>query len=125
MTQNNHAQGQIWVTEFGWATFQGLHAGSHVNGPAALPPADPGLSWMNVLTQDQQATYTVRAFQIAQNGDLAAYVGPLFLWNLNFATLPGYVDSVKPSLPEAGFSVLDQDWNTRPIYNLIQAAPKS
>jgi hypothetical protein len=124
MLQNNHAQGKLWVTEFGWPTFQGLHVKDHIKGPAAMPPADPGLAWMNILTEDQQATYTVRAFQLAQSGELATYVGLMVLWNMNFSSLVGYVDNVKPSLPEAGFSVLDSDWNPRPVYNLIQAAPK-
>ncbi len=124
MVKNGHSQGKLWATEFGWATFQGLHFKDHVQGPTAMPPADPNLAWMTRLTEQQQATYAVRAFQLAQSGDLAGFMGPMFLWNENFATLPGYVNADKPSLPEAGYSVLDVDWNTRPIYLLIQAAPK-
>ncbi len=124
MVKNNDAQAKLWATEFGWATFQGLHYKDHVNGPAAIPPAEGELGWMNILTEQQQADYVVGAFKLAQSGDLAGFVGPMFLWNMNFATLPGYVNEDKPSLPEAGFSVLDMDWNTRPVYNLLQAAPK-
>jgi hypothetical protein len=124
MVKNGHEQGKLWATEFGWATFKGLHFKDHVKGPAAIPPAENELAWMNVLTEDQQADYIVRAFQLAQTGELASFMGPMFLWNMNFSTLPGYVNEDKPSLPEAGFSVLDNDWNTRPAYLRLQAAPK-
>ncbi len=124
MVKNNHGQAKLWATEFGWATFQGLHYKDHVNGPGAIPPAEGELGWMNRLTEEQQATYVIRAFELAQTGELASFMGPMFLWNMNFATLPGYVNEGKPSLPEAGFSVLDNDWNTRPVYSLLQAAPK-
>jgi len=124
MVKNNHSQAKLWATEFGWPTFKGLNAGDHDTGPAAMPPADPGLGWMNVIDETQQAAYVVRAFNLAQTGDLATFMGPMFLWNMNFATLPGFVNADKPSLPEAGYSILDNDWATRPIYNIIQAAPK-
>ena len=124
MVKNGHAQGKLWATEFGWATFRGLHFKDHVNGPAAVPPPQPELGWMNILSEDQQADYVVRAFELAQTGELATFMGPMFLWNLNFGTLPGYINEDKPSLPEAGYSVLDNDWNTRQVYLRIQAAPK-
>jgi hypothetical protein len=124
MSKNGHGQGKLWATEFGWATFQGLHYKDHLKGPPAIPPPDPGLAWMNILTQEQQAHYTIRAYHLAQSTNLANFMGPMFLWNLNFGTLPGFINEDKPSLPEAGFSVLDNDWNTRPIYNMIQSAPK-
>ncbi len=124
MAKNNHSQAKLWATEFGWATFKGLHYQDHIKGPPAMPPTNPDLAWMNVIDEIQQAAYVVRAFNMAQTGDLATFMGPMFLWNMNFATLPGFVNADKPSLPEAGYSILDSDWNTRPIYNVIQAAPK-
>jgi len=124
MLKNNHAAGKLWATEFGWATFQGLHVKSHQNGPAAMPPSDPGLAWMNKLTEDQQAQYIVQAFALAQMGDLATFMGPMILWNLNFSLFVDYINADKPSLPEAGYSVLDSDTFPRPAYNLLQAAPK-
>lgn len=124
MVKNNHAQGKLWATEFGWATFKGLHFKDHLKGPPAIPQSDPGLGWLNILNEDQQAQYTVRAYELAQTGNLAAFMGPMFLWNMNFATLPGYIDDQKPALPEAAWSVLDSDLNPRPIYYLLQAAPK-
>jgi hypothetical protein len=124
MTENGHANGKLWATEFGWATFQGLRYKDHVNGPPAIPPADPSLGWMNRLTEAQQAQYIVRAFQLAQTGDLATFMGPMILWNMNFSSLEGYVKEKEPSLPEAGYSVLTSDWGNRPAYDLLQAVPK-
>ena len=125
MVKNGHSSGKIWATEFGWSTFDGLHFQSHANGPAALPPADPGLGWMNLITETQQAEYIVHAFGLAQTGNLAEFMGPMMLWNMNFSTLPTYIPAPPaPSLPEAGFSLLDSDWHPRPAYQLIQAVPK-
>jgi len=124
MVENNHANGKLWATEFGWATFDGLRYKDHLSGPPAIPPSDPALGWMNRLTEIQQATYVIRAFELAQTGDLAGFMGPLFLWNMNFASLTGYINENTPSLPEAGFSVLNSDWGTRPLYDALQFAPK-
>ncbi len=46
----------------------------------------------------------------------------MMLWNLNFAVIPGLVDS---GHEEAGFSLLDVNWNPRPVYNVLRSAPKS
>jgi hypothetical protein len=124
MLRNNHAQGKLWATEFGWSSFENLHAVSHITGPQAIPPDNPDLGWMSRLSEVQQAEYIIRAFQLAQAPPFSDFMGPMFLWNLNFASLPGFVETGKPSRPEAGFSVLDSDWATRRIYLLLQAAPR-
>jgi hypothetical protein len=124
MLANNHAGGKLMATEFGWSTFDGLHFQSHIDGPPAMPPDDPGLGWMNRLTEAQQAEYIIRAFELAQTGDLASFMGVMVLWNMNFSSLTDFVKADQPSRPESGFSVLDADWHTRPIYNWLQAAPK-
>ncbi|CAG0963393.1 hypothetical protein ANRL4_00805 [Anaerolineae bacterium] len=124
MLENGHGAGKLWATEFGWATFQGLRYRDHINGPAAIPPTDPGLGWMNLITEQQQAEYVIRAFELAQNGDLASFMGPMFLWNLNFASLTGYIPENAPSRSEAGFSILNSDWGTRPLYDYLQNSPK-
>ena len=69
MVRNDHENAQIWVTEFGWPSWHGIGA------PA--PEA-----WLTYLTPNQQADYIIRAFEYAQRTD---YIGPMFLWNLNFA----------------------------------------
>ena len=120
MLKNKDTQHKLWATEFGWSSFKGLHVGSHVDGLPVMPPTDSNLGWMNVLDDHQQANYIIQAFQLAQTGDLAGYMGPMFVWNLNYSTLKGYVFPDKPSAPEAGFSLLDSDSAPRPIYDLLQ-----
>lgn len=62
---------QLWATEFGWATWEGL-------------PGNPPDSqiWMTYNDKWDQANYNLRAIQLMQQLD---YIGPMFLWNLNFA----------------------------------------
>lgn len=60
---------ELWLTEFGWSTWNDL-------------PLDPPEPWMNYLTTDEQISNTIRAFEIGQSLE---YVGPMFLWNFNFA----------------------------------------
>src|SRR5258708_26171840 len=107
MMQKNHKGGKLWATEFGWGTFQNLKEGSHVDGKPAMPPSDPSIAWMTVLTENQQAVYIIRAFDLAENSDIAGFMGPMFLWNMNFASLKEFTTSSKPSQPEAGYSVLN------------------
>jgi hypothetical protein len=63
---------QLWATEFGWATWDGL-------------PGNAPDTWMTYNDKWHQANYNLRAIQIMQELD---YVGPMFLWNLNFAQPP-------------------------------------
>lgn len=70
MENNGHSNLQMWVTEFGWATWEGI-------------PNDPPELWMTYNTAQDQANYVVRAFEIGQS---LPYLGPMMLWNLNFAT---------------------------------------
>ncbi|MDX2160165.1 MAG: cellulase family glycosylhydrolase [bacterium] len=77
MTASGDADAQIWITEFGYATWDNF-------------PQDPpaGSEWMRFNDRWRQAGYTIRMLQIAQE---SGYVGPVILWNLNFATLAGLV----------------------------------
>ncbi len=124
MLEFGHANGKLWATEFGWASFENLRYRDHVAGPLAIPPAEPSLGWMNRLSEHQQAQYIIRAFELAQSEPLASFMGPMILWNLNFAALSGYVNDGVPSLPEAGFSVLNSDWAIRPIYIYLAQSPR-
>ena len=56
---------QIWLTEFGWAT---------VN-------VTPGFEFGALNNEQQQADYTVQAFEMGKNYQ---YLGAMLLWNLNF-----------------------------------------
>ncbi len=71
MERNGHEMLTMWATEFGWATWDGL--------PTQLPD---GQDWMAYNSPQLQSDYTMRAFQIGQSLE---YMGPMFLWNLNFA----------------------------------------
>jgi hypothetical protein len=95
---------QIWVTEFGWGSFEGFDA---------APPA--GAEFMSAVSEWQQATYILRAYQLAQQWD---WVGPMILWNLNFGPLLG------PEFSVSGYSLLRADGSRRPAYLSLQSAPK-
>ncbi|MEJ2747158.1 MAG: hypothetical protein P8183_04475, partial [Anaerolineae bacterium] len=86
----------IWVTEFGWGSFDGFDA---------PPPA--GAEFMANVTEWQQAVYILRAYELANEWK---EVGPMFLWNLNFGPLLGRQFS------ESGYSVLRPDGSPRPAY---------
>jgi hypothetical protein len=77
MTNAGDTDGKMWITEVGWATWSGL------------PGAPPDV-WMGYTDECQQGNYLVRAFQLAQERD---FIGPMILWNLNFAVLSGMVDN--------------------------------
>jgi len=87
---------ELWLTEFGWTTWNDL-------------PYDPPEIWMTYLTTSQQVDYTIRAFEI---GSALDYVGPMFLWNFNFAN-----DFTLNNRDEmAGYSLVisDENFNFQP-----------
>ncbi len=104
---------QLWPTEFGWATYDNLYKSD--GSPAVAPESQP---FFNYLTEEQQANYIMRGFELGQS---LPYVGVMMLWNLNFA-YPTYVDA---SDPRAGYSV----WGTMPdperfAYTLLSRSPR-
>ncbi|WP_162909950.1 hypothetical protein [Aggregatilinea lenta] len=113
MVNAGHSAAQIWVTEFGWATFDGL-----LTANGSVPAAPTGSGFFSYVSKQQQAEYTVRAFEIGQR---LSYVGPMILWNLNFATLDGAVDT---SDQQAGYGLLDNYFLPRPVYYALKQAPK-
>lgn len=116
MVDNSHSDVQMWVTEFGWATWEGF---------PGQPSADS--AWMLRNSKWDQANYTIRAFQI---GQATSYIGPMFLWNLNFATLAGLVanadERIAYSIVVPGASgVVDANSSSRterPLYWMIYDA---
>lgn len=108
-----HGAAPLWVTEFGWATFDGLRTAG-----GGLPPDPAGAPYFSFINQYDQAAYTVRAFQIAQS---LPYMGPMILWNLNFSTIPG---ALERSDPTAGYGLLDVYWQPRPVFQYLKQAPK-
>lgn len=93
----------LWVTEFGWGSFERF---------GVPPPA--GAEFMNDVSEWQQADYTLRALAMAA-GD--PHIGPMILWNLNFAPLLGL------DFSEAGYSLLGLAGEERPVYWALQTIP--
>ena len=102
MVRNGDANKRIWFTEFGWAS-----------GPN--PSAEYGYA-AQVSDQDQ-AQYLVRAFEI---GRARGYVGPMFIWNLNFAPGADAADWQGKRV----FGILNSDWSPRAAYGALAAMPK-
>lgn len=94
----------LWATEFGWGSFDGF---------AAPPPA--GVEYMAAVSEWQQAEYTLRAWQLAQEWE---WMGPMILWNLNFAP------TFDTDFAESGYSLLRPDGSARPVYLSLQMAEK-
>lgn len=104
---------QLWATEFGWGTFDGLY---YSDGTPAQSPE--GFPYYDYIDEWDMANYVMRAYEIGQN---TPWIGVMFLWNLNFAD-PYYVDNQDP---RAAYAV----WGTepqpeRPVFTLLARAPK-
>ncbi|MGQ9553309.1 MAG: LysM peptidoglycan-binding domain-containing protein [Anaerolineae bacterium] len=100
MVLNGDGSKQIWFTEFGWSS-------------QAQPPA--GYEYAADNSEQQQATYLYRAFEIARE---KPYVGVMFIWNLNYAAVVGPADE------KAGFSLVRADGSLRPAYLALALMPK-
>jgi hypothetical protein len=93
---------QIWVTEFGWPSVVGMESADVT-----------GWEYAREVSLAQQAEYVVRAFQM---GEERTWVGPMFLWNLNLATVWG------PSDPVSAYSLLRPNGSYRPAYIALRVA---
>ncbi len=89
-----HGEGhkQLWMTEFGW------------DSTAAPPPSNP---YARYVSEQQQATYIVRALEI---GSAYPWVGAMFVWQLNFQVTTPQADE------KYGWGVLNADWSPRPAF---------
>ncbi len=106
--QRNGHNTQVWNTEFGWGTYQGVG----VEGADVAPPP-AGAEFFSLISLEQQAVYALRAIELAQQPPLSDWVGLSVLWNLNFATLPFVVEQRQE---QAGYSLLDASGNPRLLY---------
>jgi spore germination protein YaaH len=95
---------RIWVTEFGWASVEGL----------GVAPA-PGYEYAADNTEAEQAQYITQAYQLAKSW---GWVGPMFLWNLNFGPICGAADE------KAAFSIIRPNWSMRPAFAGLVNMPK-
>ncbi len=89
----------IWPTEFGWAS---------------SPLPTPGKEYAADNSLEQQAAYTVQAYQM---GKAWGWVGTMFLWNLNFKV-------VASGSEKAQWGIVDENWGGLPAYHALSAMPK-
>lgn len=94
----------LWVTEFGW--------GSSENLPGDV---NPNLGFVEFTSLDEQSQYTIRAFQ---TGNELGFVGPMFLWNLNFCEVFGIGST------ECYWSLLDPAGNPKPVFFALESIEK-
>lgn len=94
----------LWLTEFGWGSFDGLGA-----------PPPPEAQFMAHVSEWQQAQYLQEALALVHDWP---GVGPVFLWNLNFAPVIG------AGFSESGYSLLRPDGSLRPVYLALEHIPK-
>jgi len=89
----------IVPTEFGWA------AGGAYN---------PAYAYANDNDFGEQAQWTVRAYQMMRDW---GWVGPAFLWNLNFRV-------VADGTEKAQWGIVDNGWGPLPAYTALANMPK-
>ena len=89
----------IWPTEFGWA---------------AGGAFDARYGYANDNDFDEQARWTVRAYDIMRNW---GWAGPAFLWNLNFRV-------VADGTEKAQWGIVRNDWSPLPIYHALRNMSK-
>ncbi|MFP3895502.1 MAG: hypothetical protein ACLFV5_01515 [Anaerolineales bacterium] len=96
---------RIWPTEFGWASVDGL----------GVEPVQ-GYGYAEDNTEAEQAQYIVQAYEMGRSWDWL--VGPMFLWNLNYAPVDGVHDE------KAAFGIVYENWEPRPAFYAIRDMPK-
>lgn len=90
---------KVIPTEFGWA------AGGAFN---------PAYAYANDNDYNEQAEWTVQAYQMMKSW---GWVGPAFLWNLNFRMVANGTEKAQWGIVDAGGGPL-------PAYNALAAMPK-
>ncbi len=98
MITNGDGDKRLWPTEFGWAV-------------SAAPQT--GYEYAADNTREEQAQWIVEAFQQAKTW---GWVGPTFLWNLNY-------DITRPGSEQAAFSILTSQGPT-PAYRALANVAK-
>ncbi|MBN1201314.1 MAG: LysM peptidoglycan-binding domain-containing protein, partial [Anaerolineae bacterium] len=104
MVQNGDSGTYIWPTEFGWGSNDGLN----------IQPVQD-LAFVTYTSLDEQAQYVVRGYQLGRE---MGYIGPMFLWNLNFCSVVGVTGE------QCLWSLLDPADNPRPAYMSVQGISK-
>ncbi len=102
MEQYGDGAKPIWITEFGWPTYEGF----------GVPAPEP---FFDYVSEWDQANYIMEAFAWGQS---QPYIQRMFLWNLNFAIFQG------PNGQQAGYAILRPDGTPRPAYQLLRESPR-
>ncbi len=105
MEQNGESGKQVWLTEFGWDSCQGQ-------------PVPNGYEYCELTSEQQQAQYILRAFEIGKNE--WPWMGVMMLWNLNYQTIPG----ISASDEKYSWGVLRPDFTSRPAFEAVKNMPK-
>jgi WD40 repeat protein len=99
MQANDDGDIPIWITEVGWVLQTNWDLGEHANIG---------------VTQKQQAEYLTRAYAKAEQE--WPFVKALFLFNLDFSTVPWY----PAPEPMRWYSILNPDRTPRPAYTILR-----
>ncbi len=102
MNASGEGNKQMWLTEFGWSTYN----------------TAPGYEYGQLISPELQAQYLVRAFEKGKND--YPWMGVMCVWNLNFSTL-----GLPPEDEKVPWSVLNPDFTPRPAYTALQNMPKN
>jgi uncharacterized protein YraI len=89
----------VWPTEFGWAAGGAYH---------------PAYKYADDNDFAEQAQWTVEAYQMMKGW---GWVGPAFLWNLNFRVIANGTEL-------AQWGIVDPAWNPLPAYTALAQMPK-
>jgi uncharacterized protein YraI len=89
----------IWPTEFGWAAGGAYH---------------PAYKYADDNSYEEQAAWTVEAYTMMRNW---GWVGPAFLWNLNFRVVANGTE-------KAQWGIVGPGWEPLPAYNALRGMAK-
>jgi hypothetical protein len=102
MEANGEGAKQIWLTEFGWSTYN----------------VAPGYEYGQLISAELQAQYLVRAYEKGKND--YPWMGVMAVWNLNFSTIKG-ISATDEKVP---WSVLNADFSNRAAFTALKTMPK-
>lgn len=110
MMDNGDTQRRLWVTEFGWGSLDntGIRDQSQIRAPQV--GGQSIFAFVALNSFDEQALYTLNALRL---GEREGYVGPMFIYNLNYCVLP-------TGEPACLWSMLDPAGNPRPVYSVVR-----
>jgi hypothetical protein len=101
MQANGEGNKQMWLTEFGWSTYN----------------TAPGYEYGQLISPEQQAQYLTRAFEKGRTE--YPWMGVMAVWNLNFSTL-----GLPPTDEKVPWSVINPDYSPRAAYTALKNMPK-